>query len=288
MSTPSPSSSPSSSSRPAAPRKPRRPVLARDDRNAVRVEVDQLSKNYGSQRVLIDVSFEVKPGEIFTIMGPSGSGKSVLLRHIAGLESPTSGTVKINGEDPQLPETRDRFAVALVFQSGALFNSLSVYDNLALYPLEHRICPKPEIKERVMRALKILSIENAVNKFPSELSGGMKKRVAIARALVMEPQLILYDEPTSELDPLMSATIAEIIATLKDQISVTTIVVSHDRDLALTISDRIAIIHQGKLRAVEKPNELRANQDQVIRDFLNPQIDIRNPRFKQLETVHHE
>lgn len=288
MSTPSPSSSPSPSSRPATSRKPRRPVLARDDRNAVRVEVDQLSKNYGSQRVLIDVSFEVKPGEIFTIMGPSGSGKSVLLRHIAGLESPTSGTVKINGEDPQLPETRDRFAVALVFQSGALFNSLSVYDNLALYPLEHRICPKPEIKERVMRALKILSIENAVNKFPSELSGGMKKRVAIARALVMEPQLILYDEPTSELDPLMSATIAEIIATLKDQISVTTIVVSHDRDLALTISDRIAIIHQGKLRAVEKPNELRANQDQVIRDFLNPQIDIRNPRFKQLETVHHE
>lgn len=288
MSTPSPSSSPSPSSRPATSRKPRRPVLARDDRNAVRVEVDQLSKNYGSQRVLIDVSFEVKPGEIFTIMGPSGSGKSVLLRHIAGLESPTSGTVKINGEDPQLPETRDRFAVALVFQSGALFNSLSVYDNLALYPLEHRICPKPEIKERVMRALKILSIENAVNKFPSELSGGMKKRVAIARALVMEPQLILYDEPTSELDPLMSATIAEIIATLKDQISVTTIVVSHDRDLALTISDRIAIIHQGKLRAVEKPNELKASQDQIIRDFLNPQIDIRNPRFKQLETAHHE
>ncbi len=286
MSTPSPFT-------PSAPRgnriqKPRRPVVVRDDRNAVRVDVEKLSKSYGSQQVLVDVSVDVKPGEIFTIMGPSGSGKSVLLRHIAGLESPTSGTVKINGHDPILPETRDRFAVALVFQSGALFNSQSVYDNLALYPLEHRLCPKPEIRDRVMRALKILSIENAAHKFPSELSGGMKKRVAIARALVMEPQLILYDEPTSELDPLMSATIAEIIATLKEEISVTTVVVSHDRALSLTISDRVALVHQGRLRAVEKPDDLKNSSDPVVRAFLNPEIDIRNPRFKQLETVNHD
>ncbi len=286
MSTPPPSS-------PSAPRgkmtqKPRRPVLVRDDRNAVRIDVEKLSKTYGSQQVLIDVSVDVKPGEIFTIMGPSGSGKTVLLRHIAGLESPTSGTVKINGYDPILPETRDRFAVALVFQSGALFNSQSVYDNLALYPLEHRLCPKPEIRDRVMRALKILSIENAAHKFPSELSGGMKKRVAIARALVMEPQLILYDEPTSELDPLMSATIAEIIATLKEEISVTTVVVSHDRALSLTISDRVALVHQGRLRAVEKPEALKNSSDPVVKAFLNPEIDVRNPRFKQLETVNHD
>lgn len=286
MSTPSPFT-------PSAPRgnriqKPRRPVVVRDDRNAVRVDVEKLSKSYGSQQVLVDVSVDVKPGEIFTIMGPSGSGKSVLLRHIAGLESPTSGTVKINGHDPILPETRDRFAVALVFQSGALFNSQSVYDNLALYPLEHRLCPKPEIRDRVMRALKILSIENAAHKFPSELSGGMKKRVAIARALVMEPQLILYDEPTSELDPLMSATIAEIIATLKEEISVTTVVVSHDRALSLTISDRVALVHQGRLRAVEKPDDLKNSSDPVVRAFLNPEIDVRNPRFKQLETVNHD
>lgn len=286
MSTPSPS--PSSAPRGGRIQKPRRPVLVRDDRNAVRVDVEKLSKSYGSQQVLVDVSVDVKPGEIFTIMGPSGSGKSVLLRHIAGLEAPTSGTVKINGHDPILPETRDRFAVALVFQSGALFNSQSVYDNLALYPLEHRLCPKPEIRDRVMRALKILSIENAAHKFPSELSGGMKKRVAIARALVMEPQLILYDEPTSELDPLMSATIAEIIATLKEEISVTTVVVSHDRALALTISDRVALVHQGRLRAVEKPEDLKNSADPVVKAFLNPEIDIRNPRFKQLETVNHD
>jgi len=259
------------------------PCLERHDRSAVGIEVNALSKNYGPQSVLSDISLTIKPGEIFTIMGPSGSGKSVLLRHIAGLETPTKGTVTINGLDPREPDTRDRFALALVFQAGALFNSLSVYDNLALYPLEHRICPKDEIRDRVMRALQILSIEAAANKLPAELSGGMKKRVAIARALVMEPQLILYDEPTSELDPVMSATIAEIIALLREQFAVTTIVVSHDRDLALTVSDRVAILRQGRLLAVDKPEAIRNTADPVIRDFLNPQIDLRNPRFKQLE-----
>ncbi|MBI5382194.1 MAG: ATP-binding cassette domain-containing protein [Opitutae bacterium] len=260
--------------------------VPRDDLSPVRVEVASLSKSFGPQTVLADISLSVAPGEIFTIMGPSGSGKSVLLRHIAGLETPTRGTVTINGQDPQLPATRDRFALALVFQAGALFNSLTVYENLALYPLERRIHSKADIHQRVMRALHILSIEGAAHKLPAELSGGMKKRVAIARALVMEPQLILFDEPTSELDPIMSATIAEIIATLKEQIAITTIVVSHDRDLALTISDRVAILHQGRLRAVEKPAALRQSPDPVIQDFLNPKIDIRHPRFKQLEASH--
>lgn len=260
-----------------------KPGIERHDRSAVGVEVAHLSKSYERQQVLYDISLSVKPGEIFTIMGPSGSGKSVLLRQIAGLEAPDSGGVKINGLDPREPATRDRFAVALVFQAGALFNSLTVYENLALYPLEHRICSKKEIRDRVMHALQILSIENAVDKRPAELSGGMKKRVAIARALVMEPQLILYDEPTSELDPVMSATIAEIIATLKEQFTVTSIVVSHDRDLALTVSDRVAILRQGRLLAVDAPAGIRATRDPVISDFLNPQIDPRNPRFKQLE-----
>ncbi len=255
----------------------------RSDRSPVGVEVVGLSKNYGTQTVLKNVSLSIKPSEIFVIMGPSGSGKSVLLRHIAGLEAPTGGTVRINGLDPTDPETRDRFAVALVFQAGALFNSLSVYDNLALYPLEHRLCPKPQIRDRVMRALKILSLENAAKKFPSELSGGMKKRVAIARALVMEPQLLLYDEPTSELDPVMSATIIEIIATLKQEFQVTTVVVSHDRDLALTIGDRVAILMKGELRTISTATELRHNTDPDVIDFLNPKIDLKNPRYQKLE-----
>jgi phospholipid/cholesterol/gamma-HCH transport system ATP-binding protein len=252
-------------------------------RPPVGVEVTALSKNFGAQRVLKEISLSIKPGEIFTIMGPSGSGKSVLLRQIAGLDHPTSGNVRIQGLDPADPDTRDRFALALVFQAGALFNSISVYDNLALYLHEHRLCPKQEIRDRVMRALKILSLENAVKKFPSELSGGMKKRVAIARALVMEPQLLLYDEPTSELDPVMAATITEIIATLKHEFNVTTIVVSHDRDLALTISDRVALLMKGELRALCTPDELRKVEDPAVKDFLNPTIDLKKPRYQQLE-----
>jgi phospholipid/cholesterol/gamma-HCH transport system ATP-binding protein len=260
-------------------------ILDRTDRSPVGVEIAGLSKAYGAQTVLKDINLSIKPGEIFVIMGPSGSGKSVLLRQIAGLDLPTQGTVRIAGLDPADPHTRDRFALALVFQAGALFNSLSVYDNLALYPLEHRLCPKNEIRNRVMRALKILSLEAAVKKYPSELSGGMKKRVAIARALVMEPQLLLYDEPTSELDPVMAATIVEVIATLKEEFQVTSIVVSHDRDLALTIADRVAILMKGTLRTVATPDVIRQSQDEAIVDFLNPKIDLKNPRYLQLEAL---
>lgn len=251
---------------------------------AVGVTVENLSKKFGSVSVLKDVSFSVEPGEIFVLMGPSGSGKSVLLKHIVGLELPTSGRVTVDGRDAAAEETREQVRMALVFQAGALFNSLSVYDNLALYPREHRIAHEAGIREKVMRALQILSLENAAQKFPSELSGGMKKRVAIARALVMEPQLMLYDEPTSELDPVMSATIAEIIATLKDQYHVTSIVVSHDRDLALNISDRVGILMGGKLVFLGRREELRQPKDPKVADFLSPRIDVHNPRFKQLET----
>jgi phospholipid/cholesterol/gamma-HCH transport system ATP-binding protein len=252
--------------------------------NAVGVKVAGVNKSYAGTPVLHDISFDVLPGEIFVIMGPSGSGKSVLLRLIAGLESPTTGSITVDGQDPCLEETRDRVRLALVFQAGALFNSLSVYDNLALYPREHRSGDEASIRQKVMHALKILSVEDAVNKFPSELSGGMKKRVSIARALVMEPQLLLYDEPTSELDPVMGATITEIIATLKNEYSVTSIVVTHDRSLALTISNRVGILMEGKLITLGTPAELKATKDPVLVDFLNPKIDIAHPRFKKLET----
>jgi phospholipid/cholesterol/gamma-HCH transport system ATP-binding protein len=248
------------------------------------VTIRGLSKRFGQAAVLHDISLEVKPGEIFCIMGPSGSGKSVLLKHVAGLERATAGEVLIGEHDAADSATRDKVHLALVFQAGALFNSLSVYDNLALYPREHRLCDEAGIRERVMNALAILSLEKAANKFPSELSGGMKKRVAIARALVMEPQLLLYDEPTSELDPVMSATISEIIATLREQTAVTSIVVTHDRGLALSIADRIAIIMDGRIRALGRPDEFRHPSDPAIANFLNPAIDLKNPRFKQLES----
>ncbi len=250
------------------------------------VTVERLNKSFDGVPVLHDVSLQIKPGEIFVIMGPSGSGKSVLLKHVAGLELPTSGRVTIGEHDAADPATRESVRLALVFQAGALFNSMSVYDNLALYLREHRIDREPGIRERVMHALQILSLEKAVNQFPAELSGGMKKRVAIARALVMEPQLLLYDEPTSELDPVMSATISEIIATLREQTAVTTIVVSHDRALALAIADRMAILMDGRIRATGAPADFRKPSDPDIANFLDPVIDLKNPRFRQLENEH--
>jgi phospholipid/cholesterol/gamma-HCH transport system ATP-binding protein len=252
--------------------------------NAVGVKLQGVCKSFGEMEVLKNVSFDVKPGEIFVLMGPSGSGKSVLLRHIAGLELPTKGTIAVDGKDPSLHATRDAVRIALVFQAGALFNSLSVYDNLALYPREHRSGDEKAIDQKVMHALKILSVEDAAKKFPGELSGGMKKRVSIARALVMEPQLLLYDEPTSELDPVMSATITEIIATLKNEYSVTSLVVTHDRALALTISNRVGILMDGELISLGTPADLKESKDPRIVDFLNPKIGIQHPRFKKLET----
>ena len=247
------------------------------------VTITNLNKKFGNVPVLRDINLEVKPGEIFCIMGPSGSGKTVLLKHIAGLETATSGVVRIGEYDAADPETRNKVHLALVFQAGALFNSLSVYDNLALYPREHRQCNEAGIRERVMHALSILSLEKAAGKFPSDLSGGMKKRVAIARALVMEPQLLLYDEPTSELDPVMSATLTEIIATLREQTAVTSIVVTHDRDLAFNIADRLAFVMDGRIQGVGTPADFKNPTDPVIANFLNPVIDLKNPRFKQLE-----
>jgi phospholipid/cholesterol/gamma-HCH transport system ATP-binding protein len=251
---------------------------------AVGVTFENVSKSFGRVEVLKNITLAVEPGEIFVLMGPSGSGKSVLLRHIVGLEAPNAGRVLVDGHDATAPETREHVRMALVFQAGALFNSLSVYDNLALYPREHRMADEAGIREKVMRALQILSLEGAAEKFPAALSGGMKKRVAIARALVMEPQLMLYDEPTSELDPVMGATISEVIATLKEEFHVTTIVVSHDRELAFGIADRVGILMGGELIHVGPPADLRTPKDHRIADFMTPKIDLKNPRFKQLET----
>ena len=250
---------------------------------AVGVSIEGLSKSFGRFEVLKNVTFSVAPGEIFVLMGPSGSGKSVLLKHLVGLEQPSAGRVTVAGRDASAEATRQQVRMALVFQSGALFNSLSVYDNLALYPREHQIADEAAIREKVMRALQILSLEGSAHKAPSELSGGMKKRVAIARGLVMEPQLMLYDEPTSELDPVMAATISEIIATLKDEYRVTSIVVSHDRELALGIADRVGILMGGELVSLGTPADLRTPADPRVAEFLYPKIDLKNPRFKRLE-----
>ena len=248
------------------------------------ISVESLTKHYGRFTAVDHVSFTAAPGRVTGFLGPNGAGKSTTMRVMVGLTRPTTGRVTVAGRDASAEATRQQVRMALVFQSGALFNSLSVYDNLALYPREHQIADEAAIREKVMRALQILSLEGSAHKAPSELSGGMKKRVAIARGLVMEPQLMLYDEPTSELDPVMAATISEIIATLKDEYRVTSIVVSHDRELALGIADRVGILMGGELVSLGTPADLRTPADPRVAEFLYPKIDLKNPRFKKLET----
>lgn len=240
----------------------------REQTTGISVEVRGLRKSFAGQPVLKGIDLTVNPGEIFVVMGPSGSGKSVLLKHIIGLETPDEGEILIGGQPVHGSSVLDKYRLAMVFQSGALLNSLSVGENVGLYLAEHRIKKPAEIEKIVREKLELVGLKNVENKYPNELSGGMKKRVAIARALVIEPQLILYDEPTSELDPLSAVTIIEEIVSLRDRIHVTSIVVSHDRDLAFGIADRIAIIHEGTILFVGTPDEVKANRDPLIQQFI--------------------
>jgi phospholipid/cholesterol/gamma-HCH transport system ATP-binding protein len=236
---------------------------------SVGVQVRHLRKSYDGNQVLKGIDFEVKPGEIFVIMGPSGSGKSVLLKHIIGLEAPDEGEILIEGESIYAPGVMDKYRLAMVFQSGALLNSLSVGENVGLYLSEHRLKSPDQIDKIVTEKLDLLGLKGVKNRSPSDLSGGMKKRVAIARALVIDPQLILYDEPTSELDPLMGVTIGEEILSLKARIHVTSIVVTHDRDLAFGVADRIGMVANGELLAVGTAEEIKQHSDPLIQKFLN-------------------
>lgn len=235
----------------------------------VSVEVRGLRKSFHGVEVLKGLDFSVAPGEIFVIMGPSGSGKSVLLKHIIGLEEPDAGEILINGQSIQSPDVMERYRMAMVFQSGALLNSLTVGENVGIYLAEHRLKSPAETARIVAEKLEVVGLKGTEMKMPSELSGGMKKRVAIARALVIEPQLILYDEPTSELDPLSSVVVAEEIIRLNERIGVTSIVVSHDRDLAFGVADRMAVIDEGRILGIGTPQEIKALRNPVVERFLN-------------------
>jgi phospholipid/cholesterol/gamma-HCH transport system ATP-binding protein len=243
----------------------------------VKVEVRDLRKSFGSLEVLKGISFTVNPGELFVIMGASGSGKSVLLKHIIGLITPNSGEILIQGESVQNPDVKGRYRMAMVFQSGALLNSLSVGENVGLYLTEHQLKPRSEIATIVAQKLEAVGLKGIENRFPSELSGGMQKRVAIARALVMEPRLILFDEPTAELDPLMAVTVGEEILKLKTQTHATTIVVTHDRALAFAIGDRIAMIDDGRILFIGTPGEVKASSDPRIERFLRAELTLPKP-----------
>ena len=245
---------------------------ANSNSNGVGVEVRGLKKSFNGQEVLKDLNFKVEPGEIFVIMGPSGSGKSVLLKQIIGLELADAGEILINGESIQSPEVMDKYRMAMVFQSAALLNSLTVAENVGLYLSEHRLKPPEEIARIVSENLDLVGLKGTEEKMPSELSGGMKKRVGIARALIVEPQLLLYDEPTSELDPISAVVIGEEILNLNRRTHVTSIVVTHDRDLAFGVADRIAVINDGNIAAIGTPDEVKRQTDPVVQKFLQADI----------------
>jgi phospholipid/cholesterol/gamma-HCH transport system ATP-binding protein len=247
--------------------------------HGVSVSVKGLRKSFGREPVLKGLSFEVERGEVFVVMGPSGCGKTVLLKHLIGLETPDEGEILIEGESIQTEGVMDKYRMAMVFQSGALLNSLTVGENVGLYLAEHRLKPPDEISRVVREKLELVGLKGQEDRYPSDLSGGMKKRVAIARALVIEPQLILYDEPTSELDPLMAVVIGEEIFELNRRIQVTSIVVSHDRELAFGVADRLAIMSEGEILMVGTPDEVRKSSNPTIHDFLN--ADFRKTRTRE-------
>ena len=237
--------------------------------SGVGLVVRGLHKSFDGQEVLKGIDFEVRPGEVFVIMGPSGSGKSVLLKHLIGLEEADAGEILINGDPITAPEIAAKYRMALVFQSGALLSSLTVGENVGLYLAEHRLKSPEEIEQIVTEKLADVGLHGILHKMPSELSGGMKKRAAIARALVIEPQLILFDEPTSELDPVSAVVIGDEILELKQRIGVTSLVVSHDRDLAFGVADRIAVIIDGQIVTVGTPDEVKQFNDPRVKEFLH-------------------
>lgn len=237
--------------------------------HAVRVQVEGLRKSFDGVEVLHGIDLTAERGEILVVMGPSGCGKSVLLRHIIGLDHPDAGRVLIEGLDATAREAKDRYRMAMVFQSAALFNSMTVAENVALYLRENRIYKNEgQILKAVGEKLVLLGLEGSERKIPAELSGGMKKRVAIARALITNPNLILYDEPTAELDPIMAINIGGIIRDLKKQVDVTTIVVTHDRELAFGIADRIAMMKEGGIVETGTPPEVHASSNPSVQEFI--------------------
>jgi len=245
--------------------------ISYDDSRGVSIEIEGLNKSFGDQHILKDINLKIEPGETFSIIGPSGTGKSVLLKHIVRLVNADSGRILINGHDihqPQPEEIARSFRYSMVFQSSALFNSLTVGENVGLWLRENRICGEARIRRIIREKLHLVGLDGKEELRTSELSGGMKKRVAIARSLAMNPNLILYDEPTAELDPVTSDELARVILELKKEVSLTTIIVSHDLNFALYLSDRVAMMDGGRIVAIGTPDEIKKSQNPVVRNFI--------------------
>jgi len=231
-----------------------------------------LKKSFGPKTVLNDVSFDVNDGEVFFIIGASGAGKSVCIKHLVGLLKPDQGEVVLDGEDiAQLSEEefyRVRKKVAMVFQHSTLFDSMTCAENVALPLRKHKGMREKEALQEAFKRLDVVHMREFGEKYPAELGDGMRKRVAIARALTMDPRYVLFDEPTTSLDPVSARRVDRLIRELSDKLGVTSIVVSHDLVSIFTIADRIAMVYQGGLRKVGTPAEFKAVDDPVVQQFI--------------------
>lgn len=242
------------------------------------ITFEHVTKRFGSRTVLDDLSLTIEKGEVFVIVGPSGTGKSVTLKHMVRLLTPDEGRVLVAGEEissangPELERLREHFGY--LFQGGALLAWMTLADNVALPLREKTKMPEREIREKVMHTLSLVGLENDAQKFPSEISGGMQKRAGLARAIIRDPEIVLYDEPTSGLDPVTSRRIDRLILDLNHKLGVTSVVVTHDLNSALSIAHRIAMLKAGKVVELSAPAQFHDSRQPDVREFLDAQFQI--------------
>lgn len=237
------------------------------------ITVKNLNKNFGSHRVLQNLNITVDPGTTLVIIGRSGCGKSVLLKHMIGLIRPDSGEIFVGGQDIWKMDAKQmnklRFRMNMVFQGGALFDSLTVGENVGFELIEHYNIGGQELFERVEESLSLVGLSGIANLMPAELSGGMRKRVALARAICNRPDVLLYDEPTTGVDPITADCINNLIRSLHDKLKVTSVVVTHDMKSAYTIADRIAMLFNGRIIAQGTAAEIQQSDHPVVKQFIN-------------------
>lgn len=237
------------------------------------IEVVDLWKSFGESRVLSGVNLTVEEGHTCVVLGSSGSGKTVMMKHIIGLLKPDRGRVLVDGEDivPLSPQelARVRRKFGMVFQAAALFDSMTVYENVSFLLREHAHMGEDEMHEIVRRKLDIVGLRDVEDKYPADLSGGMRKRVGLARAIVLDPKIVLYDEPTTGLDPITTDYVDGMILDAKRELGVTSVVISHDVASSFKVADTIAFLYQGKIIEQKRPAELRASQNPAVKLFLS-------------------
>lgn len=236
------------------------------------IKIRKLCKRFGTQDVLRELDLDIPKGMITVIIGKSGGGKSVLLKHIIGLIKPDSGEIFIDGinivKEPEdkLNEIRKRFG--MLFQEGALFDSMTIEENVAFPLVEHTKLSQAEIKERTKEVLALVGLTGAEKKFPSEISGGMRKRAGLARAIIAKPDIILFDEPTSGLDPIMSAHIDNLIVEIQKRLNVTCIIISHDIQSTFRIAHKVAMLYEGKIIAEGTPDVMKTLDNPYLKQFI--------------------